>query len=128
MRGQIDFAAVPLSAAATSGLRMPGLFAPARNPAIPAVPTMKEQGFDVAPLSFGALVGPAGLPADVKRKLADACRAAAARRRLCPRRQERVPADDYYGDSAMLARNLDKDVAEKTPAAGGARHLEVTTV
>jgi tripartite-type tricarboxylate transporter receptor subunit TctC len=60
--GQIDFAAVPLSTAATSGLRMPGLFAPARNPAIPAVPTMKEQGFDIAPLSFGALVGPAGLP------------------------------------------------------------------
>jgi hypothetical protein len=67
--GQIDFAAVPLSTAATSGLRMPGLFAPARNPAIPAVPTMKEQGFDIAPLSFGALVGPAGLPAEVKASL-----------------------------------------------------------
>ena len=75
--GQIDFAAVPLPTAAASGLRMPGLFAPARNPAIPDVPTMREQGFDVAPLSFGALVGPAGLSADITRKLADACRAAA---------------------------------------------------
>src|SRR6266849_1437137 len=76
LAGQIDFAAVPLPTAASSGLKMPALFAPARNPAIPDVPTMREQGFDVAPLSFGAMVGPVGLPTDVKRKLGDACRAA----------------------------------------------------
>ena len=126
--GQIDFAAVPLSTAATSGLRMPGLFAPARNPAIPAVPTMKEQGFDIAPLSFGALVGPAGLPAEVKAKLADGCRAAAHSRRLCPCRQERVPT------RRLLRRQRDARAQPRsgrrgeTPPAGGARHLEVTTV
>jgi tripartite-type tricarboxylate transporter receptor subunit TctC len=111
--GQIDFAAVPLSTAATSGLRMPGLFAPARNPAIPAVPTMKEQGFDIAPLSFGALVGPAGLPAEVKAKLADGCRAAAHADAYARVARSAFQPDDYYGDSAMLARNLDQDVAEK---------------
>src|SRR5712671_2173872 len=77
LAGQIDFAAVPLPTAAASGLRMPALFAPARNPAIPDVPTMKEEGFDVAPLSVGALVAPAGLPADIARKLGEACRVAA---------------------------------------------------
>ena len=111
--GQIDFAAVPLSTAATSRLRMPGLFAPARNPAIPAVPTMKEQGFDIAPLSFGALVGPAGLPAEVKAKLADGCRAAAHADAYARVARSAFQPDDYYGDSAMLARNLDQDVAEK---------------
>jgi len=111
--GQIDFAAVPLSTVATSGLRMPGLFAPARNPAIPAVPTMKEQGFDIAPLSFGALVGPAGLPAEVKAKLADGCRAAAHTDAYARVARSAFQPDDYYGDSATLARNLDQDVAEK---------------
>jgi len=111
--GQIDFAAVPLSTAATSGLRMPGLFAPARNPAIPAVPTMKEQGFDIAPLSFGALVGPAGLPADIKGKLADGCRTATHSDAYARIARSAFQPDDYYGDSATLARNLDQDVVEK---------------
>jgi tripartite-type tricarboxylate transporter receptor subunit TctC len=111
--GQLDFAAVPLSSAAASGLRMPGLFAPARNPAIPDVPTMREQGFDVAPLSFGALVGPAGLPAEVKRKLADACRAATHSDAYIRIAKGAFQPDDYYGDSATLARHLDQDVAEK---------------
>jgi tripartite-type tricarboxylate transporter receptor subunit TctC len=111
--GQIDFAAVPLTSAATSGLKMPGLFAPARNPARPDVPTMKEQGFDVALLSIGALVGPAGLPADVKRKLGDACRAAALGDAYARLAKSSFQPSDYYGDSATLASNLEKDVAEK---------------
>ena len=110
--GQIDFAAVPLSTAATSGLRMPGLFAPARNPAIPAVPTMKEQGFDIAPLSFGALVGPAGLPAEVKAKLADGCRAAATPT-PCPCRQERVPSSTTTTATARCSRATSTRTAEK---------------
>ncbi|HZN31447.1 MAG TPA: tripartite tricarboxylate transporter substrate-binding protein, partial [Xanthobacteraceae bacterium] len=111
--GQIDFAAVPLTSAATSGLKMPGLFAPAHNPAIPDVLTMKEQGFDVALLSIGALVGPAGLPADVKRKLGDACRAAALGDAYARLAKSSFQPNDYYGDSATLASNLEKDVAEK---------------
>jgi tripartite-type tricarboxylate transporter receptor subunit TctC len=111
--GQIDFAAVPLPTAASSGLRMPALFAPARNPAIPDVPTMKEQGFDVAPLSFGALVSPAGLPGDITRKLADACRVAAESEAYKKLAKNVFQPADYYGDSATLAANMDKDVAEK---------------
>jgi len=111
--GQIDFAAVPLPTAASSGLRMPALFAPARNPAIPDVPTMKEQGFDVAPLSFGALVGPAELPADITRKLADACRVAAQSDAYKQLAKNVFQPADYYGDSATLAANMDKNVAEK---------------
>jgi tripartite-type tricarboxylate transporter receptor subunit TctC len=92
---------------------MPGLFAPARNPAIPDVPTLKEQGYDVAPLSFGALVGPAGLPADIARKLADACRVAAQSETYVRLARNVFQPSDYYGDTAALAENLAKDIAEK---------------
>ena len=113
LAGQIDFAAVPLSTAAASPLAMPGLFARARNPAIPDVPTMKEQGFDVAPLSFGALVGPLGLPDEVRRKLGDACRVAAHSEGYVRLAQRAFQPTDYYGDSATLAGLLEEDVAEK---------------
>ncbi len=112
--GQIDFAAVPRTAAAGSGLPMPGLFAETRNPSLPDVPTFKEQGYDVAPLSFGGLLGPSGLSADVTHKLEAACIAIiktdAAQRVVKTTLQ---PAD-YFADSAGFAKNIAKDVAEKT--------------
>jgi tripartite-type tricarboxylate transporter receptor subunit TctC len=114
LAGQIDFAAVPLPTAASSGLRMPALFAPARNPAIPDVPTMKEQGFDVAPLSFGALVAPTGLPAEITRKLGEACRIAAQSDAYARLAKNAFQPSDSYGDRATLASNMEKDVAEKT--------------
>jgi tripartite-type tricarboxylate transporter receptor subunit TctC len=111
--GQIDFAAVPLTAAAGSGLPMPGLFAEARNPALPDVPTFKEQGYDIAPLSFGGLLGPAGIPDEVTHKLESACMAIiksdAAQRVV----KNTLQPTDYFADSAGFARNLEKDVAEK---------------
>jgi tripartite-type tricarboxylate transporter receptor subunit TctC len=116
--GQIDFAAVPLTAAAGSGLPMPGLFAETRNPSLPDVPTFKEQGYDVAPLSFGGLLGPAGMPAKVTHKLEAACIAImqtdAAQRVVTNTLQPK----DYFADSAGFAKNIAKDVAEKLPLVG----------
>ena len=112
---QIDFAAVPLTAAAGSGLAMPGLFAETRNPSLPDVPTFKEQGYDVAPLSFGGLLGPAGMPGDVIRKLETACvaiiKSDAAQRVV----KNTFQPSDYFADSAGFAKNLETDVAEKVP-------------
>jgi tripartite-type tricarboxylate transporter receptor subunit TctC len=111
--GQIDFAAVPLTAAAGSGLPMPGLFAETRNPALPGVPTFKEQGFDVAPLSFGGLLGPAGMPVDVIRRLETACIATmkgdAAQRVV----KDTLQPAGYFAGSSGFAENIAKDVAEK---------------
>ena len=111
--GQIDFAAVPLTAAAGSGLAMPGLFAETRNPSLPDVPTFKEQGYDVAPLSFGGLLGPAGMPADVTHKLETACiaimKSDAAQRVV----KNTLQPADYFADSAGFAKNIARDVAEK---------------
>src|SRR5579862_7875029 len=112
--GQIDFAAVPLTAAAGSGLTMPGLFAETRNPALPDVPTFKEQGYDIAPLSYGGLLGPAGIPDEVSHKLESACvaimKSDAAQRVV----KNTLQPSDYFADSAGFARNLEKDLAEKT--------------
>jgi tripartite-type tricarboxylate transporter receptor subunit TctC len=111
--GQIDFAAVPLTAAAGSGLPMPGIFAETRNPSLPNVPTFKEQGYDVAPLSYGGLLGPAGMPESITHKLEAACIAVmksdAAQRVV---KHTFQPAD-YFADAAGFARNLAIDAAEK---------------
>jgi tripartite-type tricarboxylate transporter receptor subunit TctC len=111
--GQIDFAVAPLTAAAKSSLAMIALFADKRNSAIPDIPTVKEEGYDVAPLSIGGLLAPAGLPADVRHKLESACKAAketVAFQRLV---KSTFQPSDYFADSAGFAANLAKDVAAK---------------
>jgi tripartite-type tricarboxylate transporter receptor subunit TctC len=111
--GQIDFAVVPLTAAAGSGLPMPGLFAETRNPALPEVPTFKEQGYDVAPLSYGGLLGPAGMPADVTAKLEAACVAVMKSDAAQNVVKHTLQPAGYFADSSGFARNLATDTAEK---------------
>lgn len=111
--GQIDFAVAPLTAAASSGLFMPGLFAEKRNTSIPDVPTAKEQGFDVAPLSIGGLVAPAGVPADIKSKLERACVTAIQTEAFQRIVKTTFQPSDFFADSARFAANLKKDVEDK---------------
>jgi tripartite-type tricarboxylate transporter receptor subunit TctC len=111
--GQIDFAVVPLTAAAGAGLPMLGIFASARNPALPDVPTFKEQGYDVAPLSYGGLLGPAGMPAEVVNKLVGACSAVMKSEAALRVAKYTLQPADYFADSAGFAHNLDIDIAEK---------------
>jgi tripartite-type tricarboxylate transporter receptor subunit TctC len=112
---EIDFAAVPLTVAAGSGLAMPGIFAEKRNPAIPDVPTFKEQGYDIAPLSIGGLLGPAGIPVAVVKKLEAACidimKGEAAQRVI----KTTFQPEGYFADTAGFARNLEIDLKEKMP-------------
>jgi tripartite-type tricarboxylate transporter receptor subunit TctC len=111
--GQLDFGAMVLSSAAGSNLRILGLFAEHRNPATPDTPTVKEQGFAVAPTSFGGLSAPAGLPPTVKTKLAAACLAAATSENYRNLARRVFQPDDYAADSAAFAANLARDVEDK---------------
>jgi tripartite-type tricarboxylate transporter receptor subunit TctC len=113
MGGQIDFAVAPLTAAAKSELAMVALFAEKRNPAIPDVPTVKEQGFDVAPLSIGGILGPARMPADVTKKLEAACVATRDTEPFQKIVKNTFQPADYFADAAGFAKNLNKDIADK---------------
>jgi tripartite-type tricarboxylate transporter receptor subunit TctC len=113
MGGQIDFAVAPLTAAAGSGLAMPALFAEKRNPAIPDVPTVKEQGYNVSPLSIGGLFAPAGLPAEIKAKLENACKAAVQSESFQRMVKKTLQPADWFQDSAGFAANVTRDVESK---------------
>jgi tripartite-type tricarboxylate transporter receptor subunit TctC len=111
--GQIDFGVAPLTAAAGTSLAMPGLFATKRNPSIPDVPTVAEQGFDVAPLSIGGLYAPAGIPADVKDKLEAACMAVMQTDAFKLMARNTFQPSDFSGDSRVFSMNIDKDMEDK---------------
>jgi tripartite-type tricarboxylate transporter receptor subunit TctC len=66
-------------AAAKDGrLRILAVMAPERVSALPEVPTAKELGVDIVVGGWGLVGAPAGLPAEVKQRLADAVRKAAS--------------------------------------------------
>src|SRR6185312_12687259 len=109
----IDFAVAPLTAASGSGLAMPALFAEKRNPAIPDVPTVKEQGFDVSPLSIGGILGPAAMPMDITKKLEAACIATRDTEPFQKIVKNTFQPADYFADAAGFKANLEKDIAEK---------------
>jgi tripartite-type tricarboxylate transporter receptor subunit TctC len=111
--GQIDFAVAPLAAATSADLGMPGLFGSQRNPAIPDVQTVKEQGYDVAPLSIGGLFAPAGLPANVKTTLREACNTALHSEAFLRIAKITAQPPDYYADSPEFTASIEKDVADK---------------
>jgi tripartite-type tricarboxylate transporter receptor subunit TctC len=113
--GHVDFASVTLASAAAAGpsVRVIGIFAGARNPTLPDAPTVKEQGYDVAPTSFGGLFAPAGVPGDVMAKLATGCRFAVQQPAYTDLAKRLHQGSDYYADAAAFAKRLELDVAEK---------------
>ena len=113
MGGQVEVGAVVLSSAIGSGLKIVGLFANQRNPSLPDVPTLREQGFDVAPASFGGLSAPAGLATAVKQKLAQACQAAAHGEVYARLTRSVGQPTDYYADADSFAKSLVKDAVDK---------------
>jgi tripartite-type tricarboxylate transporter receptor subunit TctC len=76
LSGEADAMVAPLTGAiklAKAGkIRLLAIPGPKRNPLIPDVPTMKEQGFDAELLLFRGLSVPKGTPKPIKDKLADA--------------------------------------------------------
>jgi tripartite-type tricarboxylate transporter receptor subunit TctC len=69
-------------------VRALAVLAPAESPFLPGVPTARAQGFDIIAGSTRAFVGPAGMPAEVKARLA----AGLERAILSPAHAERMRA------------------------------------
>jgi len=113
--GHVDFASVTLASAAAAGptVRVVGIFAEARNPSLPDAPTVKEQGYDVAPTSFGGLFAPTGTPADVLQKLGVACKFAVEQPAYVRLAQQFHQGDHYYADAATFTKRLQADVVDK---------------
>jgi tripartite-type tricarboxylate transporter receptor subunit TctC len=109
----VDFGAVVLASAATSGLRILGLFSQQRNPSAPDVPTLREAGYDVAPFSIGGVSAPAGLPAPVKAKLEDACKVAAQSERFVQVMKTVHQPTDYYASGEAYTQALAQDLEDK---------------
>lgn len=74
---EIELGTVSVGQAQAQGLRILGVFSPARLPEAPDAPTMAEQGWPVVVQLFGGLYGPKGLPPAVLSRLESACQQAA---------------------------------------------------
>ena len=124
MAGRSTSRSVPLPTAATSGLKMPGLFAPARNPAIPDVPTMREQGFDVAPLELRS-VRRAGraCPPTSNASSPKAARSPPAATPMSRSPSARSSPTDYYGDAARPRRRTWSRMSRRSVACSAALGL-----
>ena len=113
--GHVDFATTTLGSATAAGdaIRVIAIYAQARNPSLPDTPTVKEQGYDVAPTSFGGLFAPAGVPADVADKLAAGCKFAVEQPAYTNLAKRLHQGNNYYADAAIFARRLETDVKDK---------------
>lgn len=111
--GQIDVAALVIGVANNPKLRVLGVFAPERNPAMPDVPTVKELGYDVSPGSFGGLFAPLDTPKDIIAKLATACEGAAQDGAYATAAKRAAQPTRYFADAATFRKNLQADAAEK---------------
>lgn len=113
--GHVDFATTTLASAAAAGpsVRVMGIFAEARNPSLPDAPTIKEQGYDVAPTSFGGLFAPAGTPADVLQKLEAGCKFGVEQPAYVKLAKQFHQGTRYYADAATFDKRLKADVADK---------------
>ncbi len=113
--GHVDFAIPTLASAAAAGpaVRIVAIFAEARNSGSPNIPTVKEQGYDVAPTSFGGLFAPAAVPADVMAKLQTGCKFAVEQTIYVGLAKRLHQGSRYYADAAAFAKRLEQDVEDK---------------
>ena len=90
--GNVDVGALVGGTVIGQNVRVLGIFAEERHPALPDAPTVKEQGFPVAPISFGGLLAPAATPQADSGQAGKGLRRRGEGRGLCHGRQPRGAA------------------------------------
>src|SRR5262245_22324807 len=110
--GHVDFAVTTLASAMAAGpaVRVVAIFADARNSGSPDIPTVKEQGYSVAPTSFGGLFAPAGTPSDVMSKLQTGCKFGVEQPAYVELAKRFHQGSRYYADAPDFAKRLEQDV------------------
>jgi tripartite-type tricarboxylate transporter receptor subunit TctC len=111
--GRLDVASVVLGSVSGQNVRLLGIFSETRHSSFPDVPTVKEQGYDVSPASFGGLFAPAGTPAPIVARLSAACAGAARDDAYANAARNAAQPTDYYADAATLSQRLRRDVEGK---------------
>ena len=111
--GRLDVASIVLGTASGQDIRVIGIFTEKRHPAFPDVPTVKEQGYDVSPASFGGLFAPAGTPAPILATLASACEVAAKSETYANVAKRAAQPLDYFADAASFRARLNRDIDAK---------------
>ena len=111
--GRLDVASIVLGSAVGQNVRVIGVFGESRHPGFPDVPTVREQGYDVSPASFGGLMAPAGTPAPLLARLSEACTAAAndAAYRAVAERAAQPP--NFFDNVAGFRARLERDISAK---------------
>ena len=111
--GRLDVVSQVMGTEVGQNIRVIGVFSEKRIATFPDVPTVKEQGYDVTPSSFGGLLAPLGTPAPIMAKLSSAC-AEAARDNIYATTAKRAgQPDDYYDDAAAFRARLARDIDSK---------------
>lgn len=112
--GRIDFVSLVIGTEVGQNIRLIGAFSEKRLAALPDLPTVKEQGYDVSPASFGGLLAPKATPAPILAKLAAACAGAAAKDQTYAVIAKRAgQPDDYYADADAFQQRLVRDIESK---------------
>ncbi|WP_198376726.1 tripartite tricarboxylate transporter substrate binding protein [Neoroseomonas rubea] len=122
LQGRIDVGSIVLgSAAGRNDIRVLAVFDRQRHPDFPEAATAVEQGFDVAPASFGGLFVLAGTPEDRIARIEAACAAAANSEAYRTAARTGSQPANYFLNRADFSRRLADDIAQKAEVLRGIR-------
>ncbi|MCA3099827.1 MAG: tripartite tricarboxylate transporter substrate binding protein [Rhodocyclaceae bacterium] len=111
--GRLDVASIVLGSAVGQNVRVIGVFGESRHPGFPDVPTVREQGYDVSPASFGGLMAPAGTPAPLLARLSEACTAAANDTAYRAVAERAAQPPNFFDNAAGFRARLERDISAK---------------
>ena len=93
-------------------LRLLGVGSPERDPAVPEIPTFKEQGYDYLQLSLRGVAAPKGIPAEALKALEEAIRKAIEDPEFQQKAKELQMPLHYMGSEeySKFLQDIDKDL------------------
>ena len=111
--GRIDVVSIVMGTEVGQNIRVIGVFGEKRLATFPDVPTVKEQGYDVTPASFGGLLAPRRNASPILSKLSSACAEAAKNDLYATTAKRAGQPDDYFDDAAAFRQRLARDIESK---------------